>query len=75
MDREIWFEKILWSYIPCHRKGWAVLFAFALFTFCGIGFGEWAIDALGRPDADWLPWLIFFVPSWLAVMAIAKRHS
>jgi hypothetical protein len=22
--REIWFERWMWSYIPCHWKGWAI---------------------------------------------------
>jgi hypothetical protein len=22
---EIWFERVFWSYMPCHWKGWGVL--------------------------------------------------
>lgn len=34
--REIWFERWLWSYVPCHRKGviYPVLIIFATVLSC-----------------------------------------
>jgi hypothetical protein len=75
MDREIWFEKVLWSYMPCHWKGWAVLFAFIFPTVIAIIVTQKALVASGHSDVDWLPWLIFFLPALVSLMAITKRHS
>ena len=75
MKREIWFEKVLWSYMPCHWKGWAILFAIALLTVIAIMLTQKALAAFGHSDADWLPWVIFFLPALVSLMAIAKRHS
>jgi hypothetical protein len=47
--REIWFDKVLWSYIPCHWKGWAVSVAFVLPTVLGSLLGQSILDHLGCP--------------------------
>jgi hypothetical protein len=75
MAREKWFEKVLWSYMPCHRKGWATMFAIIAPVICATILSTSALDALGHEDIDWLPFPFFFVPGWLALMAITKRHS
>lgn len=75
MEREVWFEKILWSYMPCHWKGVAVIVAFAIPTIFAILFGQWAFDALGYRDADWLAFPLFFFPAYISLMGTAKRHS
>ena len=36
MEREIWFEKWLWSYMPCHWKGVAALFAVIALTLAAM---------------------------------------
>ena len=75
MDREIWFEKVLWSYMPCHWKGWAVLSALIISAVGGMFLGQWMLDALGYQGADWLLFPIFFFPTWIAALVIANRHS
>ena len=75
MNRNVWFQKVQWSYMPCHWKGWAILFATALPTVIAIIVTQKALVTLGHSEADWLPWVIFFVPALLSLMAIARRHS
>jgi len=55
MNRNVWFQKVLWSYMPCHWKGWAILFAIALPTVIAIIVTQKALVALGHSEADWLP--------------------
>jgi len=75
VEREIWFQRVLWSYVPCHWKGFAVLAACVFVILFGGFAGQSAFDAFGYRDLDWLPFPIFFFPLWIAVMTIAKRHS
>lgn len=75
MRREIWFHRTLWSYIPCHWKGWAVIIAFVLPVGLGSSLGASVLDRFGFPEADWLPFLLLFLPAWLLLLMIAKRHS
>lgn len=75
MDREIWFDKILWSYMPCHWKGWAVIAAFVVPTILAITLAESALDWLGYTGADWLPFLLFFPPMFFLLDRVSKRHS
>jgi len=49
MEREIWFEKWLWSYMPCHWKGVAALFAVIALTLA-------AMSSSGMPSAMWTGW-------------------
>jgi hypothetical protein len=74
MEREIWFEKILWSYMPCHWKGWAAMAVVAAPTLAAIFVAQHVAYALGYKDDDWLVLPIFLL-GWLAMMFIAKRHS
>ena len=71
--REIWFQPILWSWMPSHRKGWAFLGA----VIAGANASVWIligiVNLMGQADAIW-PFLIlfpFFALSW----CIAGRHS
>jgi len=75
MRREIWFHKVLWSYIPCHWKGWAVIVACVLPVGLGSDLGVSALDHFGYPEADWVPFLLLFLPAWISLFVIAKRHS
>ncbi|MBB4155290.1 hypothetical protein GGQ80_003210 [Sphingomonas jinjuensis] len=75
MRREIWFYKLLWSYIPCHWKGWAVIAAAVCFVDLGSSLGQSTLDHFGYPEADWVPFLLLFFPAWIALLVIAKRHS
>ena len=70
---EIWFEKVLWSYLPIHWKGWAftaLLAAAAIgtvFTLSAI------IDLTGHAGWDalaFLPLAVLFPWSWRFI----ERH-
>jgi len=74
VEREIWFDKVLWSYMPCHWKGWAILFALIIPTVLTILLGQAAFVYLGWKSIDGLPFLLIF-PAVLWLSAIAKRHS
>jgi hypothetical protein len=75
MQREKWFEKVAWSYVPCHWKGFAIMFAVILPTLAAIFTGEAVLGHFRYGAADWLPFLVFFPPAWLVMVGIAKRHS
>lgn len=75
MRREIWFEKVGWSYMPCHWKGVMVMMAIIFPTVFAILFAQKVMEGLGYSNADWLPFVIFFFPSWLLLLGIAKRRS
>jgi hypothetical protein len=70
--REVWFDRILWSYWPCHWKGWALILA----TVVGGNLCIWTLvaisEALGQNHAAWpfLPLVPFVVWSWW----ISERH-
>jgi hypothetical protein len=74
MEREIWFDKILWSYMPCHWKGWAVLMAWIVLTLVTFFLAQHIANAFGYKDADWV-FIPVFLPGWLSMMIIAERHS
>jgi hypothetical protein len=73
-DREIWFERWLWSYMPCHWKGWALIAAFVVVVGGVIAVLNWVVAALGHPDWSWVE----FAPAalgWLWLLAITERHT
>ena len=74
MDREIWFEKVLWSYMPCHWKGVAFIFAIAALALCVIFALNWLLDAFGRSDPEPFSSLAIF-PIIVGSRVIAERHS
>jgi len=74
MQREIWFEKILWSYMPCHWKGWAAMMAVIAPTLAAFFLVQYAANALGYKHDDWLV-IPILLAGWLSMMKIAKRHS
>ncbi len=74
MEREIWFERILWSYMPCHWKGWAAMAALIAVTFCLLFLGGALLKTLGIRGADDLPFLIIF-PAVVVGQIVARRHS
>lgn len=75
MQREVWFEKVVWSYMPCHWKGVAVMVAIILPTVAAIILAQMLLSSLGYAHADWLPFVIFFIPALLFLLGVAKRHS
>ncbi|TPG39760.1 hypothetical protein EAH79_13765 [Sphingomonas koreensis] len=75
MEREIWFKRILWSYIPINWKGFSVTAGIIAIILTGFFLAQSALDAFGYKDAFLLPFLVFFLPGWLSLMIIAHRHS
>ena len=75
MQREVWFEKIGWSYMPCHWKGWAILLAFIIPAALVILFAQSMLDAAGYGNADPIAFAVIFLPVWLSLLHITKRHS
>ena len=69
MGREIWFERWLWSWMPCHWKGWAAIAGFN----ASFGLLLWISGAMDKPDTDGTFLLIipYLVLSWW----FAERHS
>lgn len=70
MEREIWFDKIGWSYMPCHWKGVAVLAAVIAFTLAAIFLAR----HITGDDADWLV-IPIFLAGFITLEMISKRHS
>lgn len=72
--REIWFERVGLSVLPCHWKGWLLFLAYCLFGAAS-GFAVLDIlDAIGHPELVELsvaPFAFAFVPFWLLI----ERHS
>jgi hypothetical protein len=75
LQHEIWFEKVAWSYMPCHWKGFGVLAAVILPTVAAILVSQAVLDRLGYRTVDWLPFPIFFTTALLFLLGMAKRHS
>lgn len=75
MAREIWFKRVMWSYVPCHWKGFGVIAAVATPTVAGFFAGEMALDALGREDLVRVVFPTVFLPALIAGLVVAKRHS
>lgn len=75
VQREKWFEKVAWSYTPCHWKGFAVMAAIIFPTVSAIILVQMLLDRLGYGHAEWLAFVIFFIPALLFLFGVAKRHS
>ncbi|MBP2275028.1 MULTISPECIES: hypothetical protein [Sphingomonas] len=72
-EREIWFYKILWSYMPIHWKGWAFTVALVAIALALV-FGTQAVCRhFGVPGADDWPFFLMF-PVVVAGWFIAERH-
>jgi uncharacterized protein (DUF983 family) len=44
-------------------------------TVAAIILAQMLLNSLGYEHADWLPFVIFFIPALLFSLGIAKRHS
>jgi hypothetical protein len=72
--REIWFSRMLWSYMPCHWKGWLFLIALALLGNGAVQGGAWLATEAGHPqwsEFSWASLVVLIVFSWW----VAERHS
>ncbi len=73
--REIWFERWLWSYIPCHWKGWLFVFFLASCCLAGIGLLSLIASWVGHPDwGVWIPFPVVIIAVWIAE-DVASDHS
>ena len=71
--REIWFERVLWSWIPCHWKGWAAIAGVVVGGLASLALLTWIAAAMSHPDANW-PFLVI-VPFVGLGWWLAERHS
>jgi hypothetical protein len=70
--REIWFDRWLWSYMPCHWKGWASVVAVVAAGLVG----AFSIDAMTNARNQPSPWSALFMFSAVVFgWWIAERHS
>ncbi len=73
-EQEIWFERWLWSYMPIHWKGWAVI---AGMIFVGLAFTGLCVliaSWLGHPNLGDLGFLI--IPAMVfGLDPFVRRHS
>lgn len=71
--REVWFEKIFGSYMPCHWKGWAVIFAGVTICMATMALVYDLLLLIQRPDLSFLA-LFPFIPAFIIMIIIAERH-
>ncbi len=69
--REIWFERWLWSYMPCHWKGWLLLLAVIVAGNAAVWLAIWLLHA---QDDDARPFMAIPV-AVIAMWVLAERHS
>lgn len=69
--REIWFERWVWSYVPCHWKGWLLLAGVVAAANAVLWLLIWLLHA---QDNDARPYLVLPV-AILAMWVLAERHS
>lgn len=74
MSNEIWFEKWLWSYVPCHPKGFALIFALVVTFLASLGILKVLAALLNAP---WIAYLSAapFVVLLIFGLKVAERHS
>jgi hypothetical protein len=75
VEREVWFEKVAWSYMPYHWKGFAVMGAIILPTIGAIILAQTLSNNFGYGNAEWLPFVMFLTPALLFLLHVAKRNS
>lgn len=74
MPEEIWFRKWLWSYVPVHWKGLALMFGAIVSVFTCFGVLVIAAQLLETPAiAFTMP--VPFLYILITTLRIARRHS
>jgi hypothetical protein len=71
---DIWFDKFLGSYMPCHTKGWAFIAAMVVIAMSAVQALILLGDVFGRPDLEGWAYLMLLPVigcSWI----ISERHS
>ncbi|WP_277970257.1 hypothetical protein [Sphingomonas echinoides] len=75
VEREVYFEKVAWSYMPCHWKGFAVMGAIILPTIGAIILAQTLLNNFGYGNAEWLPFVMFLTPALLRLLGVSKGDS
>lgn len=70
--REIWFDRWLWSYMPCHWKGWVLIATIAASANSGVWLLIWLFHA---KDDDAGPFFFLLLPMVIVGWVMAERHS
>lgn len=74
MSEEIWFRKWLWSYVPVHWKGLALMFGAIVSVFACFGVLVIAAERFESPGiAFTIP--VPFLYILITTLRIARRHS
>jgi len=67
-EREIWFRRVMWGFVPNHWKGWT-LYAVSMVGFFAIYYLlTWLIGMLGHPQWELIPALavgLFLFGCWI----------
>jgi len=73
-DNEVWFERWLSSHVPCHPKGWAVLFVPVLAILGAISI---QIATASFYNDPWISDLVVipFAISLVSLLRISRKHS
>ena len=74
MQHEIWFRKWLWSYVPVHWKGLALMFGAIISVFVCFGVLVIAAQLLETPAIAFtipVPFLYILITTF----RIARKHS
>ena len=71
LGREIWFDRVLWSYLPCHWKGWLFLIGVILGLLAIELVVAWVLHGRDQYDIEGIVGLLGIV--WMLV--ITERHS
>jgi hypothetical protein len=73
MNREIWFDRWLWSYFPCHWKGLLVTVATPALALILV-FTLRALLRVNHPEVADLSYFAM-LPIILAGIVVCERHS
>jgi len=69
--REIWFDRWLWGYMPCHWKGWLLTLGGIFTVNASIWLLIWLLHAQGDDQRPFLALPIGII----AILLLAERHS
>ena len=72
--REVWYQRALWNFWPCHWKGWLVDLTITAITLAAVFGLNGLADDLGHSDLDWI--VVLPILAGVAVQhLIAQRHA
>ena len=73
-DKNIWFRKVLWSYIPISWKGWAFIFSVVFIAVPIVLILDRIADKSGNHNLDIVS-AFLFVAAVAITWIVASRHS